>query len=121
MSRADALARGRAAAEKGMTDGCRVVSGTGEPVWNEASLEYDVGAETLAYQGPCLIKAGRVQPRAVDAAGQALIESTLEAHFPMVGSESIQPNHVVVVTRSATDQALVGRRFRVTGPFAALI
>jgi hypothetical protein len=100
-----------------MTDSCRIAESGGSRVLNEATGKYDVSGPVFIYAGRCQIKWGGTAPRAVDAAGQALVESAAVVKLPMAASADVRVGDLLEVTDSATDPALPGMRFRVTGPF----
>lgn len=112
------VARMRQAAESRMGDWCRVSRGGGSPVLDETTGEYGASAPTITYDGPCEVEVGATAPRTIDAAGQALVLQQSTLKLPVMTSTQVAESDTVEVITSATDPALVGRRFRITGPFA---
>lgn len=111
-----ALPEMRLHAESRMVDTCRVVTNPDATVWDPVTLTDAPADAVLSFQGPVLVKPSSTQPGGVDLSGQPVTVSTLEAHFPVVGSESIETGHVVEMVTGVHDPGLVGRRFRVIGP-----
>lgn len=106
----------RAHSESRMVDTCRVVTNPDETVWDPATLTDTAAPAVVSYGGPVLVKPSSTQPGGVDLTGQPVTVTTLEAHFPVVGSEGIRVGHVVEMVSGVYDPGLVGRRFRVMGP-----
>lgn len=106
----------RTHAESRMVDTCRVVTNPDATVWDPVTLTDAPADAVVSYEGPVLVKPSSTQPGGVDLSGQPVTVTTLEAHFPVVGSEGIRIGHVVEMLTGLHDPGLVGRRFRVIGP-----
>ena len=123
MSREDALARGREAAEAGMTDACAIgvetISQELDPVTNDRRRTF-----TAVYIGPCQFRSGTTAAREIDAAGQGLVQQDSTLKLPIGDhpeilegrSRSVAKNHVVYILASDTDPGLVGMKARVRAP-----
>jgi len=120
MTATSASLAGRRLAESMMTDTCRIESADSERVWNPDTLSYDQDQEPdeVSYTGPCRVKYGATQPRALDAVGQPVTEQQLQLHLPVLASSDVVVGQIAEVLSSVTDPALVGRRFRISGTFA---
>jgi hypothetical protein len=114
MSAETAMRAGRTAAERLMTDTATV---TGEPVRGPLNDQgtYDETTPQL-YSGACKVKATDTLNQEVNTQGRDLVVQRLTVDFP-VNEDTIFPaDTTVLMTASKTDGALVGRRFRITGP-----
>ncbi|MET0887977.1 MAG: DUF6093 family protein, partial [Mycetocola sp.] len=124
MSATSALMRGRRANEKLMIDRCVIHAETDGTVINEETGEYEK-VRTRVYppaasddpDGPCLFEFAETVAKQTDAAGQVVIETGAELSLPMLTSLDVEENHVVTMTASALDPALVGVLLRIEGPF----
>lgn len=116
MSRESTMARGRAFAESGMAERCSVTSEkTG--VLNEATGKRETVSVTV-YDGPCAFTAANVQATDVEQSGQFLVSQSATLSLPMATSGAVTKGHVVTITASVTDPALVGKKARIDAPFA---
>lgn len=108
-----ALNRGRRAARADMRSECRLtIPGDGE-VWNPVTLQYEPVAPVVVYEGPCKLRRNSLQAKAGKIAGQVFIEKNSTLHLPFVGSGEVTKDAEGVVTKSITDPALVGAKFKV--------
>lgn len=114
MSRASVLARGRAFADAGFVDTCRierVVATDSNPLTAVTTKQWDT-----VYTGPC-----RVQQAAAPWAGPATVgeaalrTSALELQLPVAGTEGILIDDRVTITACTHDAELTGRQFTITG------
>jgi hypothetical protein len=113
MGPAAALARGRAAALALMVDACTI----GRP--GELVTDPDTGVQTAAgsvpvYAGRCRVQQQQrgAQAQRSDLGGALLAVLRLEVHVP-TSVLGVAEGDDLVVTASAHDPDLVGRRFRV--------
>lgn len=115
-----ALAAGRMASESRMLDTCRITGpGTGDPVWNDTTGQYDSPAATTVYEGKCYIpsRTGSSISAGVARAGEAAWKvGEFPLSLPVVGSEGVAPGQTVTYLTSATDPTLVGQVFGITEP-----
>lgn len=114
MSRETVLARGRAAAEKGMLDQCTIERVTGQTTNPTNAVVVD--QKTTLYIGKCRVQSwsplgGAASPRTVGAQYLRLLR--LELQLPVSGTEGLQDGDVVTITFAAHDQDLAGRSFAV--------
>ncbi len=118
MSRAAGLARGRAKAERLMTDACTITrpgAGGPGPIDPETG-QYADPARVTIYTGKCRIQIKSIVASASDSdAGdrQGAVQE-VEWQGPVVGTEAIAINDVIHMNSSASDAALVAREFTVT-------
>lgn len=113
MSRESVLARGRAAAERGMVDACSITRVTGRTTADDGTVTPTTEA---VYTGRCRIQqsAATTAPEP-DRVGQALVfQLPFQLQLPMTGTDDIRNGDQVVVTDSV-DGDLVDRRFWVKG------
>lgn len=123
MSREDALARGREAAEGGMTDTCEIGVKKKSTTLDPDTLLYETSF-TVVYAGPCEFKAGTTAAQEIAAANQELVEQDSTLKLPIgphpaitAGtSADVTKNHVVRILTSETDPGLVGTVARIKGP-----
>lgn len=82
------------------------------PVWNDLTLDYDY-IETVVYSGKCRVRYGQAAANTVEQAGQVatLHEGTFS--LPVATSGEVRKGHLVTITASESDAALVGAKFRV--------
>lgn len=111
MSAHSVLARGRAAAEALMTDTCTVTAVTGQTTDPETGVV--TTTTTTVYTGKCKIQQATAMGQRVRVGEISEILSRVQVHLPVVGSEAVRQGHLVTVTASATDVALVGRVYRI--------
>ncbi len=116
MSRGAALASGRRAAERGMTDTCTVTYKTGATTQDETTGR-EVPVYGTRFTSKCKVQARSVSVQESEAGGRMVATSTLEVHLP-ISAPAVEVDDVVEVTAAAHDPQLVGRRFRVVAPVA---
>jgi hypothetical protein len=109
MSRASVLARGRAAAARGMVDAClfrRALTTTMDPVTGELTTAY-----RTVYEGPCRIQV--VAQTAITgghAVGdQEILQLWAMVQLPVADSEGIRERDEVRITACTHDADMVGR------------
>jgi hypothetical protein len=112
------LVRGRRLAEELMTDSCVAGTEVRSSQANQTTGKYEL-VFTALYTGPCQFKAGTTGVGEIDAQGQLLIEQDSVIKFPIATSGMLGKNHVVYMTGSETDPALIGVKARIKGPFTA--
>lgn len=118
MRAARMLVRGRRLAEELMTDSCVAGTEVRSSQANETTGKYDL-IFTALYTGPCQFKAGTTGVGEIDAQGQLLIEQDSVIKFPIATSGMLGKDHIVYMTGSLTDPALIGVKARIKGPFTA--
>lgn len=109
------LALARREAESEMRDTCTIVDPDGtSSVWNEETLQYDEVPATI-YTGKCKVRFGNVGIRQGEQADQLFMQqdATLSLPISAPGSAAVAKDHIVTITASATDDALVGVKFKV--------
>lgn len=111
MTRATALARGRAAAEISMVDSC-TIRRTTAVVTNP-----DTGATTPTYSalyaGKCRIQQPQAIARPHDVGENYLLIARLEIQLPVAGTAGLLVGDEVTITAATRDPDLVGRVFLV--------
>lgn len=119
MSRASALARGRAFAEGGFVDSCYVErrgAPSTDPLSGDVSFPMTPIYGTSAVPARCRVQQAAAPWAGPATAGQAGIGlSALELQLPVVGSEDITKDDVVTIAACVNDADLVGRTFTVQG------
>lgn len=111
MSRATVLARGRAAAERGMVDSVTITRKTGVTT-NDLTGAVTPTVDAI-YGGKCRVQQATAQGNRTDAGEVSVIVLGLQLQLPIVGSELVARGDVVVVDACANDSSLVGRTFTV--------
>lgn len=106
----------QSAAESMMLDTCTISSET-QGAFDTTAGTYPT-TSTVIYTGKCQIKVGTRAALGAEAAGQLLLTLDAVVKVPLTGTETVGKGHIVQVTASVTDPALVGFRARITGPFA---
>lgn len=109
----------RSQAESLMTDTCTVKRATGAFTQDPVTLE-DVPVYTVVHSGlHCKIKFPPTQPHIIQIPGQKIVQSDLEWHVPIVTLGVLANDLVTIdsVDPVTGDSDLVGKTFRVTGPF----
>lgn len=112
MSRADVLARGRAAAEAGMTDTCTIRRRTG------VATDPDTGATVPAYLSPdpyagkCRVQQHQASADRKDVGQDFLLILSLEVQLP-VSVTGLQVGDEITITAATYDSDLVGRVFKI--------
>jgi len=80
-----------------MTDSCVVTGPGGEPVWNDATGEYETPAGSTVYSGKCRLRMPRTSGSRVDAGDASWAVDDGVLSLPVVGSEAVGSGHVAVV------------------------
>jgi hypothetical protein len=103
----------RAQAESRMVDEC-VIHGDPVPVWNDATLDYDL-TPSLVYMGRCRIRLANTAVRVDEQAGQLFAQSDaiLSLPFSDTASADVRKGDVVTITASRNDPALEGAEFTI--------
>ena len=110
MSREIVLARGRAAAEKGMTDTCtirRITGSTTDPNSGVISPSY-----ATLFIGSCRVQQAQAQAQQTDAGEAYLLLLRLEVQLPM-SLAGLRVSDEITIDTSAHDPDLVDRVFLV--------
>lgn len=111
MSLQSALAQGRRAAESLMVDSCTVSRGSGEPVFNPETGQYETSGSTV-YDGKCRIQSGGTQASNPEAGGAVFTVERVELQLPF--GTDLEIGDTTLITGSV-NPGLVGNRYRVTG------
>lgn len=114
MSREALIARGRAAAERGMVDACtirRVVGESRDDFSGTVTDDYDD-----LYAGKCRVQQALAQAASEDAGEDYVLLLRLEVQLPM-SVDGLRVGDVVTITSSALDADLVGRVFLIRDLF----
>lgn len=118
MSRESIIARGRVAAEKGMTDHCTIERRTG--ISTSVVNGVTITTKFTIYVGKCRVRTWSALGKSVDQprmiAGQYERLARIGVQLPVVGSEDLRDGDVVTITSSLHDVDLVGRTFAVRDP-----
>lgn len=101
-----------------MTDTCTIRKPPTRGTLDKSTGRYPTTPGAVTYEGPCEVKMGGTAPRSADVAGQSLVEQQSVLKLPIGSSLMVGKDDVVQVTASRTDAALVGRTYRIAGPFA---
>jgi hypothetical protein len=107
--------RGRAAAERLMTDECVVTHTSG------STVDPDTGVITptqvTVYAGPCKVQQGAPAANPAEVGEAAVFIGQLSLHLPVNdASAAVAPDDRVAVTVCGLDASLVGKTFRLRGP-----
>lgn len=111
MSVADTLARGRAHAERLMTDTCVITRVTGTSI---ASNGDTTATTSTIYTGPCRIRPRQTQDRMLEHGGDEVGVGDLVVSVP-IAVTGVEPGDVVTITASTYDADAIGRRMTVLG------
>jgi hypothetical protein len=111
------LARGRRLAEARMSETCQIGREIDGPL-DEATGKRTKVIEPV-YSGPCRFRAANVQARDVEVLGQFLVSQSATLSLPIDGSGLVTKGHIVRITASKTDPALVDKQATIDGPFAS--
>lgn len=111
---ASALPRLREHAESLMVDACTILRRTGRTEDPDTGVVSDT-TQTL-YVGKCKVQARDVDVSTPEVGSASLSVLKLRVDVPM-SVVAVGPDDLVVITSAAYDPALVGRSFRVSGPF----
>lgn len=115
MSRASVLARGRAAAEAGMTDTCTIRRRTGE---STSSTGVVTPTWTTVYTGPCRIQQTDTQAREENPGEAHVLLVRRELQLPVTTSVGVRADDVATIDSSINDPDLTGRIFAIRGEAA---
>lgn len=111
MTLADTLARGRAHAERLMTDTCVITRVTGTAIAGNG----DTTPTTAdVYTGPCRVRPRQTQDRMVEQGGAEVGVGDLVVSLPITAI-GVAPGDVVTITASTYDETLVNRSMTVLG------
>lgn len=114
MSRELAIAAGRAAAEKGMTDACTITRpGSGEPTFDPETGQYDEPERVTVYMGSCRVQYVDSPPTHPDTQTRRPVVRGSELQLPVEISTNVAVNDIAVITASQYDPDLVGRKYTV--------
>jgi hypothetical protein len=109
---------GRAAAEARMIDTCTITRGGGAPGFDPETGDYTEAASSTIYSGICEFKINDALTSGTPEVGGAVATiSRLVVKVPMA-VDDVEVDDLVTCTASALDSDLVGRIYRVAGPFA---
>jgi hypothetical protein len=112
VTRDSVLARGQAAAERGMVDACTIRRpdgmGTTDPVTGFPTQSY-----STVYTGKCRVQQRAAVARPREAGEDQLMIVRFELHLPVAGTSDLRVNDEVTLTASAHDPDLLGRMFLV--------
>lgn len=117
MSRASLVARGRAAAERGMDATCLITAdGVGDPVFDDETGQYTDPARATIYEGVCRIQIPSIiaGEKVLSAGERATTTQEAELQLPVGGTDGVAIDHRVEILTSPLDVSLVGRVFTVT-------
>lgn len=124
MSAQTALVAGRRAAESLMVDACTIsapVPAGSLGAWNETTMQYEGGSSpVVSYSGKCKVQTLTSGARSLvehPAVGGEWTPAPIDVHLPIEGSENVLKHHIVTITASVNDPALVGRQFTINGLF----
>lgn len=115
MSADSATLQARAFAEALMESACVVTRKSG--VTRDDSTGIETPTYDTVWSGPCRLRFPFVRPSEQEAVSQTFAEQRGILSVPVVGTELIQTNDIVTVTVSPLDVGMVGKTFRVQGPF----
>lgn len=125
MSLADLLTKGRAAVEALMTDTCRITRpGSGDPVFNKGTGQYDDPAPVTVYEGKCRIPSVNTTTGKNGGAVQSFAVGEFPLDLPLDGpgyttGETVAPGQTITYLTAPYNAALVGMVFGVTEPLLA--
>lgn len=111
MSRETVLARGRTAAEAGMTDTCLIQRKSGGVTDDLTGVVTPTWA--TVYTGRCRIQQADAMGQRTESGEASVVVLRLELQLPIVGSEAVAHGDRVTVTAATNDTALVGRVFTI--------
>lgn len=111
MSRESVLARGRAAAEQGMTSTCTSRRQSGTPVYDDNTGGTTPGW-TAVYSGPCRLKQPSPTASSSTVGESAVMLVQPEIHLPM-DAPLHKPGDEITMTACPEDPLSAGRMFHV--------
>jgi hypothetical protein len=107
-----AVLAGRQSVERLMIDRCIIRRfAAGDRVWNEDTLQYDLGAGEIVYTGRCRVQVrADINSNAVEAviADHEWTYRTATVQLPIEGTEGVVSDCVLELTESPLDPARVG-------------
>jgi hypothetical protein len=107
MSRASVLARGRIAAQAGMTDTCTIRRRTGSTV-NPATAEVEWTEDTI-YSGACKLQESSGLPRDANPTPIAPVLMVYrQLHLPVTASDGVREGDRATIDTCANDPDMVG-------------
>lgn len=119
MSRESVILAGRRFSEEAFTATCTVKRDTGTTTTDPVTYE-DVPVYAVVYTNlQCKIKDASTRPQQAQVPGQTVVKTSPEWHVPM-STTGVLTNDIVTIEAVdpvTGDLDLVGRTFRVTGPF----
>ncbi len=118
MTAASAVARGRVAAERLMVDeGTVTRRGSGDPVFNETTGEYEDPARTTVYAGRSRLQVrGMGSSTGTEAAGGEYVVQQTVLQLPAVEAAEVRIGDQYTHTVSPHNPALVGRVYDIARP-----
>lgn len=114
MTRDAVLARGRAAAERGMIDSCVITRKTGETTTDLGGITYtydQIYPVPPAISGKCRLQQTQAQGRSETTGEAYVIMAQRELQLPVASSTGIQAEDIVTITSCVHDPDLVGKVF----------
>ena len=103
-----------------MVDTC-TIAGKGSTTWNVGTNDYTETAGGAVYSGKCQVQVTDSITTSGETVGEQLVVTERVTIKIPVSADPVPINSVVTITAvdAASDSALVGRRYRVTGSHAA--
>ena len=80
-----AVARGRIAAERLMTDTCTITRAGGEPVYDATTDTYTFPAGSTVYEGKCKVRSRQAMAATPEAGEGVVVVARRELHLPLAG------------------------------------
>lgn len=119
MSRVSAIARGRSAAEAGMTDTCTITRVDPDAVVGDMdadTMQYPDVDRLTVYSGPCRVQVTSIIANSTSSnVGERVTTAQgSELQLPVDGTGDVSVNDVAEITASVNDSELVGRKFTVS-------
>lgn len=111
MSRATVLTRGRAMAERGMTDACVITRVDGEHT--DQATGTITPTYVTVYTGKCRLQQAAAQASATDSGEARRLMVSRQLQLPVATSTGILADDLVTITACPNDADLVGKVFRV--------
>jgi len=118
VTRETVIRRGRVAAEKGMTDTCKVERRTG--ISTSVVNGVTVTTKFTIYTGKCRVRPWSSLGKSIDQprtiAGQFERLVRIGVQLPLAGTDDLRDADIITILTSAHDVDLVGRTFAVRDP-----
>lgn len=111
MSRESVLARGRAAAERGMVDACVITRLSGE--YTDEATGVITPTYATVYTGKCRLQQTEAQASATDSGEARRLMVPRQLQLPVATSTGVLADDLVEITACVNDSDLVGKVFRV--------